>query len=308
MPSIPEWLVPMAATLTQERFTGPEWIFERKLDGIRMLAFKSRGEVKLYSRNRLPQHYPKVADAIANLPVKDAILDGEAAWNPSSKVAYHIFDVLWLDGRDVTVLPLDERRALLKQLPLRAPLGRVAEITDDKPWERACSEGWEGVIAKRRDSRYEHRRSPHWLKMKCEASQELVVGGFTDPQGSRVGLGALLVGYFAPRNGASSPGQSSEGEGDDFVFAGKIGTGFDTKLLRDLRARLDKLEIPQSPFTKAKGLPRLRAHWVRPEVVVQVAFIEWTVHGKLRHPRLLGVRFDKSPREVVRETAARLQP
>jgi len=143
------------------------------------------------------------------------------------------------------------------------------------------------VIAKRRDSRYEHRRSPHWLKMKCEASQEFVVGGFTDPQGARVGLGALLVGYF---------------ENADLVFAGKIGTGFDTKLLLELRSRLDALEIATTPFTKATGLPRLRAHWVRPEIVVQVAFIEWTVHGKLRHPRLLGVRYDKNPRDVVRET------
>jgi bifunctional non-homologous end joining protein LigD len=122
--------------------------------------------------------------------------------------------------------------------------------------------------------------------MKCEASQELVVGGFTDPQGARVGLGALLVGYY---------------DGGDFVFAGKIGTGFDTKLLLDLRTRLDKLEIPGTPFTKASGLPRLRAHWVRPAIVVQVAFIEWTVNGKLRHPRLLGVRYDKSPREITRE-------
>ena len=150
------------------------------------------------------------------------------------------------------------------------------------------------MIAKRRDSPYEHRRSPHWLKMKCEASQELVVGGFTDPQGARVGLGALLVGYF---------------EGDDFVFAGKVGTGFDTKLLLDLRARLDALEIPKPPFTKAIGLPRLRAHWVRPEIVVQVAFIEWTVHGKLRHPRLLGVRTDKTAARggagVTRDHASR---
>ena len=302
MTSFPEWLIPMAATLTQERFTGPEWIFERKLDGIRMLAFKKGADVKLYSRNRLPQHYPTVAEAIASLPVREAILDGEAAWDSSSRTAYHVFDILWLDGRDITPLPLDERRALLKRIPLRAPLGRVAEVRDDKPWERACSEGWEGVIAKRRDSPYEHRRSPHWLKMKCEASQELVVGGFTDPQGSRVGLGALLVGYFAPGQGSGRPEQSSKGaEENDFVFAGKIGTGFDTKLLLDLRARLDRIEIPESPFTKAKGLPRLRAHWVRPEIVVQVAFIEWTVHGKLRHPRLLGVRYDKSPREVMRE-------
>jgi ATP-dependent DNA ligase len=285
--SFPEWLTPMAATLTQERFTGPEWIFERKLDGIRLLVFKNGKDVKLYSRNRLPQNYPSVAEAIARLPVHDVILDGEAAWDPASRIAYHVFDILWLDGRPVMDLPLDERRALLKDLPLRAPLARVVEVRDEKPWERACSEGWEGVIAKLRTSTYEHRRSPHWLKMKCEASQELVVGGFTDPQGSRVGLGALLVGYF---------------EGDDFVFAGKIGTGFDTKMLLDLRARLDKIELPKSPFTKAIGLPRLRAHWVKPQIVVQVAFIEWTVNGKLRHPRLIGIRFDKSAREVVRES------
>ena len=285
--SFPEWVVPMAATLTQERFTGPEWIFERKLDGIRMLAFKNGTDVKLYSRNRLLQHYPAVAEAIARLPFRDVILDGEATWDSASRIAYHIFDILWLEGRSVMPLPFDERRALLKGFRLRAPLAHVPEVTDNKPWERACSEGWEGVVAKLRTSPYEHRRSPHWLKMKCEATQELVVGGFTDPQGSRVGLGALLVGYF---------------DRDDFVFAGKVGTGFDTKLLLDLRARLDKLEIPKTPFTKAKGLPRIRAHWVQPEIVVQVAFIEWTVHGKLRHPRLVGIRHDKSPREVVRET------
>ena len=282
----PDWLEPMAATLTQERFSGPDWIFERKFDGIRLLAFKQGQDVRLFSRNRLPQHYPAVAAAIARLPVRDAILDGEGAWDAASRIAYHLFDILWLDGRDLTQLPLDERRALLGTLPLEPPLGRVATLEDPKPWERACAEGWEGVIAKRRDSRYEHRRSPHWLKMKCEASQELVVGGFTDPQGGRVGLGALLVGYY---------------DGADLVFAGKVGTGFDNKLLLDLRARLDALEIAATPFTRARGLPRLRAHWVRPEVVVQVAFIEWTVHGKLRHPRLLGLRADKAPRDVIRE-------
>ena len=284
--AFPEWLEPMAAKLTQERFTGPEWLFERKLDGIRLLAFKNGTDVRLLSRNRLPQDYPSVRRAIAELPPHDVILDGEAAWDPGSRVAYHVFDILWLEGRSVTSLPLEERRRLLKTLPLQVPLARVAELDDARPWERACAEGWEGVIAKRRDSPYEHRRSPHWLKMKCEATQELVVGGFTDPQGTRVGLGALLVGYYA---------------GEDLVFAGKIGTGFDTKMLRDLRARLDALEIPAPPFTKGTGLPRVRFHWARPEIVVQVAFIEWTRHGKLRHPRLVGVRFDKAAREVVRE-------
>ena len=276
----------MAATLTQERFTGPDWIFERKYDGIRLISYKNGDTVHLYSRNRLPHNHPSLVDAIARLPVHDVILDGEITWGARDG-GYYIFDIMWLEAKDLTHLPLHERRALLGSLPLTAPLRRVPLLEDDKPWERACSEGWEGVIAKRRDSPYEHRRSLHWLKMKCEASQELVVGGFTDPQGGRVGFGALLVGYY---------------EKDDFVFAGKVGTGFDTKLLLELRAKLDALEIPKAPFTRAVGLPRLRAHWVRPEIVVQVAFIEWTVHGKLRHSRLLGVRNDKAAREVVRET------
>lgn len=285
--TFPEWVEPMAATLTYDRFTGDEWIFERKYDGIRALAFKQGRQVRVLSRNRLPQHTPAVSEAIAQLDVADAILDGELTWRDEGPVAYYVFDVLWLDGRDLTRLPLDERRAVLGNLSLRSPLRRVASVDDPKPWERACAEGWEGVIAKRRTAPYEHRRSPHWLKMKCEASQELVVGGFTDPQGGRVGLGALLVGYY---------------DGDDFVFAGKVGTGFDTQLLKELRERLDRLEIPATPFTKAKGLPRLRAHWVKPEIVIDVAFIEWTVHGKLRHSRLLRLRTDKAAREVVRET------
>jgi ATP-dependent DNA ligase len=281
--AVPEWIEPMAATLTQERFTGPEWVFERKLDGIRLLAFKDGDQVRLLSRNRLPQTLPQISASVRDLPVHDVVLDGEVDWDGSS---YHVFDIVWLNGRDVTPLPFDERRALLRGLPLSAPLRRVAAIADLKPWERACREGWEGVVAKRRNSPYEHRRSPHWLKMKCEATQELVVGGFTDPKGTRVGLGALLVGYF---------------DAEDLVFAGKLGTGFDTKMLIALRSQLDRLEIAEPPFTKGKGLPR-RGHWVRPEIVVQVAFIEWTVHGKLRHPRLVGIRSDKNARDVVRET------
>jgi ATP-dependent DNA ligase len=261
--AFPEWVEPMAATLTRERFAGPEWVFERKLDGIRLLAFKDHADVRLLSRNKLSQNaaYPTFVEAVAALPVRDVILDGEAlgVWGrrEEGKSSYHVFDILWLDGRDLMPLPLDNRRAMLD-------------------------------VAKRRDAPYEHRRSPHWLKMKCEATQELVVGGFTDPQGARVGLGALLVGYF---------------DGDDFVFAGKVGTGFDRRLLLELRGRLDALEIAAAPFTKAIGLPRLRMHWVRPEVVVQVGFMEWTTDGKMRHPRLMGLRIDKAAREVRREGA-----
>jgi bifunctional non-homologous end joining protein LigD len=283
--TMPEWLEPMAATLTQDRFAGGDWLFEQKYDGIRLLAYKRGGDVKLYSRNRLLQSIPGIERAIAAMPARELILDGEVTWDRHS--GYHVFDILWRDGRSTTALPLEERRALLNTLPFTTPLERVALLDDPQPWDRARREGWEGVIAKRRGSPYEHRRSKLWLKMKCEASQELVVGGFTDPQGARVGLGALLVGYY---------------DRDDFVFAGKIGTGFDNELLLDLRRRLDALEIPTTPFTIAKGLPRLRAHWVRPELVVQAAFIEWTGNNKLRHPRLIGVRFDKAAREVVRES------
>jgi len=281
--STPEWLEPMAATLTQDRFCGPDWLFERKFDGIRLLAYKQGDDVLLYSRNRLAKDLPSVASAIRALPADELILDGEVTWDGNS--GYHVFDILWLNGRAVTALPIEERRALLQALPFEAPMQRVELVDDPEPWDRARREGWEGVIAKRRGSPYEHRRSKHWLKMKVEASQEFVVGGFTDPQGARVGFGALLVGYY---------------DGDDFAFAGKIGTGFDTTLLLDLRRQLDALAVETAPFTTGTGLPR-HGHWVRPKIVVQIGFIEWTAHGKLRHPRLLGIRTDKNPRHVVRE-------
>jgi bifunctional non-homologous end joining protein LigD len=286
-PDFPEWIVPMAATLTQERFTGDDWTFERKFDGIRLIAFRDGADVRLFSRTRLPQDIPAVAAAIASLPVHDVVLDGEMTWDRSS--AFHVFDILWLDGRDLTSAPLRERRAVLAALPLEPPLHRVIPLDDAEPWTRACAESWEGVIAKRLDSPYEPKRSKHWLKMKCELTRDFIVGGFTDPQGGRVGLGALLVGQY---------------DGDDFVFAGKVGTGFDTKLLTALRERLDALEIPGTPFTKATGLPRLRRHWVKPEIVVRVAFIEWTVHAKLRHSRLLEVYWDRHGAHPERQPAA----
>ncbi len=287
---MPTWLEPMAATLTADRFVAPGWTFERKFDGIRMLAFKQAGTVTLLSRNKLSltASYPAVAAAIAALPIHSAILDGEAtgAWGRQGRADYHVFDVLWLDGKDLTGFPLERRRAALASLPLRLPLARVKPLSGEAPWDQACREGWEGVIAKRLDSVYEHRRSKAWLKMKCEASQELVVGGFTDPQGARVGLGALLVGYY---------------EDGELVFAGKVGTSLDRTRMLDLRASLDRQVVEKTPFTRGTGLPKKGVHWVRPTMVVQVAFTEWTGHGKLRHPRLLGIRTDKAARDVVRE-------
>ena len=288
---MPDWVTPMAATLTEKRFKDPGWTFERKLDGIRVLAYKNRGKVELWSRNRLPltANYPAAVEAIAKLPVDTVILDGEAAWawGRLGRADYHVFDVLFLDGQDLRELPLRERRVHLRRLKLKLPLAMVPELDGDAPWEHACTEGWEGVVAKRLDSPYESRRSPHWLKMKCEATQELVVGGFTDPQGARVGLGALLVGYY---------------DQHDFVFAGKVGTGLDTKLLTSLRTRLNAITIEKPPFTEGTGLPKRGIHWVKPEIVVQVAFTEWTPDNKMRHPRLLGLRPDKAARDLIRET------
>jgi len=281
---MPDWIEPMAATLTRDRFVDPAWVYEKKYDGIRLIVFKRGTDVQMYSRNHLPQRIPAVAQAIARLPHDELILDGEVAWDQR---VYDVFDVLWIDGRDLRGQTVDARRAVLETLPLAPPLALAMRVDDPEPWERAKREGWEGVIAKRRDAIYESRRSPHWLKMKIEASQELVVGGFTDPQGKRVGLGALLVGFY---------------DGDDLVFAGKVGTGLDTALLLDLRARLAPLERPTPAFTRATGLPRSRVHWVEPQLVVQVAFMEWTGHDKLRHPRLVGLRADKTAREVRRES------
>ena len=282
--TFPDWVEPMAATLTDERFFSREWVYERKFDGIRLLAFKRGKSVRLYSRNRILQNeaYPGIFKAVKSLGVADAVLDGEAVGG-----RYHVFDVIWLNGKSLTALPLDERRVILRGIEFGEPIERVSSLKGERPWDDACAQGWEGVIAKRRDAPYEQKRSRNWLKMKCELAQEFVVGGFTDPQRSRVALGALLVGYF---------------ENDDFVFAGKVGTGFDNDMLTALRARFDKIEIAHSPFTKAIGLPRVRAHWVQPEVVIEVAFMEWTKHGKLRHSRMLRVRDDKSPHDVVKET------
>ncbi len=275
----------MAATLTDARFDDPDWLFEQKLDGIRYLGFVSEGEAKLLTRNRIRHRHPTVEAALVAQPVTDFVVDGEMVSG-----RYWVFDVLHVGGHDVTDLALDARKQLLREyFAWTEPLVLVEPLPEDgiAAYERACREGWEGVMAKRRDSVYEHKRSRAWLKMKCDASQEFVVGGFTEPRGARVGFGALLIGYY---------------DGDELVYAGKLGTGFDTRLLRDLHAQLLASEIKTPPFTRGTNLPKKDAHWVRPEIVVDAAFMEWTGEGKLRHPRFVRFREDKAPRDVVRET------
>jgi bifunctional non-homologous end joining protein LigD len=217
--------------------------------------------------------------------------DPDAARASGVPVFLYVFDLLVVDGQDITALPLRLRKRLLRAaVDFRDPLRMSTHRnTDGEAYLRdACRRGWEGLVAKRADAPYTPgRRSPDWLKLKCGHEQELVIGGWTDPQRSRTGFGALLVGYH---------------DGGDLRYAGKVGTGFDHRVLADLSARFRDLSADRSPFggpVKEKG-----AHWVRPELVAQVGFSEWTRDGKLRHPRYLGLRDDKAPEDVVREEPA----
>ncbi len=312
---VPAWRPPMLATLTEERFSDPAWVFERKFDGIRLLSFRDGSDVRLRSRNQLAleQTYPEIVDALASQELTRFGIDGEvvafegrrtsfsrlqgrsgihnaaAARASSIAVFYYVYDVFHLDGYDVTGLPQTWRKRLLRKAlafhdPLRLTTHRIA--AGEKMYEQACRRGDEGVIAKRADAVYSAGRSPNWLKFKCVRDQEFVVGGYTAPKGSRAELGALLVGYY---------------EGDELRYAGKVGTGFTDKVLRDLHQQLDALSIDQSPFAGSQPKER-EARWVRPDLVVQIGFTEWTRDGKLRHPRYQGTRDDKAAADVVRET------
>lgn len=304
---------PMLAKLTTRRDFPQGWLFERKLDGVRALAVREDGRVTLRSRSglRLDTTYPEIVDALSAQDCADFTVDGEIVAQSrgrtdfarlqkrmgltrpadvaASKVAvtYYVFDLLRLDGIDVRRLPLRTRKSLLRRsitftTPLRFSTHRNeggAELLAD-----ACRRGWEGLVAKRADSLYAARRSDDWLKLKCAQGQEFVVGGFTEPSGSRAGIGALLIGYY---------------EGGQLHYAGKVGTGFNHRTLVALRQKLDELRTAESPFA---GRPTERAaHWARPVLVAQVAFTQWTRDGMLRHPSFQGLRDDKDPADVVRE-------
>jgi bifunctional non-homologous end joining protein LigD len=289
----------MKAVLTDERFDDPEWIYERKYDGIRCIAIRDGGAVRMLSRNDLSlnERYPEIASSLDAQPRNRFAIDGEVVSSSErfqdlgegGPRLYHVFDVLWLDGEDLRGLPLLERKARLAEaLQWGDPL-RLSEYRPEagvEMFEEACSKGWEGVIAKRANSVYTATRSRDWLKFKCEHGQELVIGGFTPPQGSRIEFGALLVGVYDTSG--------------DLLYAGKVGTGFDRETLRSLAAEMRPLERDSSPFANA---PRFRAvTWVEPTLVAQVGFAEWTRDGRLRHPRFQGLRIDKAARDVVRES------
>jgi len=308
----------MAATLAPEARlpaggrTG--WTFERKLDGVRLLAWVCDDGVDLLSRNRIHQEdvYPEVVDGLAEQVAVEAVVDGEVvAYDADGQTSFsllqqrmHIhdearsrrspvrttyvaFDLLWVAGRDVRDLPLRDRRVLLAQVVEPGGAIALAEELEGEPEElveRARASGWEGLIAKRIDSRYQGRRSRDWLKLKVVREQEMVVVGWTPPSGSRVAVGALLLGYH------------DEG---GLRYGGKVGTGFTETMLRDLKGQLEAIEVHAPPIVDP---PRMKgARWVRPELVAQIGFGDWTGDGKLRHPRYLGLRVDKDPADVVRE-------
>jgi bifunctional non-homologous end joining protein LigD len=313
----PEWREPMLATLTDERFSDDNWIFERKLDGERCMTIRDGDEVRLMSRNRkeLNGQYPELVAVIGRQKESRFILDGEIVafegnltsfsrlqqrmhlTDPEevrqSQVAvyYYLFDLLYLAGYDLTGLPLRRRKVLLKKAlsfedPLRFLNHRNAD--GEAYFNEACRKRWEGIIAKQAEADYVHARSRKWLKFKCVNQQELVIGGFTEPQGERIGFGALLVGYYA---------------GDTLKYAGKVGTGYDDETLHRLKQQLTELERETPPFVD-DDVPDQEVHWTRPELVAEIGFEEWTDYGKLRQPRFLGLRRDKSPGQVVKEEAS----
>ncbi|MEU7057938.1 non-homologous end-joining DNA ligase [Streptomyces sp. NPDC046197] len=304
---------PMLATLSDRRDFAGGWIFERKLDGVRVLAVREGGRVRLLSRTgqHLDATWPETVAALTEQECADFTVDGEVVAFSGGRtdfarlhrrmgltrrrdieasgvaVTYYLFDLLRVEGTDTTRLPLRTRKSLLRRaLTYRSPLRLTPHRNEGGADLLAASRahGGEGLIAKRADSSYRPGRSGDWLKLKCEQGQEFVVGAFTEPAGSRVGLDALLLGYYADGR---------------LRYAGKVGTGFDRRTLLSPRERLDALRVPERPFDGP--VREARARWVRPEPVAQVAFTEWTRDGMLRHPRFPGLRDAKSPREVVRE-------
>jgi DNA ligase D-like protein (predicted ligase) len=296
----------MKAVLTDQPFSDPGWIYERKLDGIRCIAIKADRRVQLLSRNHLSLNgrFPEVVEALERDAATQFVIDGEVVAFAGAQTSFaalqqrgerpvsiflYVFDALYLGGEDITELPLRRRKALLREaLEFHGPirLSRHRNGEGEAMFREACRKGWEGVIAKRADSPYTQQRSRDWLKFKCSAEQELVIGGYTAPKGSRTDLGALLVGYY---------------EDGRLRYAGKVGTGFTRATLADLAARLEPLRRETSPF--ADEVRERTATWVEPRLVGQVGFSEWTRDGRLRHPKFLGVREDKAAGEVVRERA-----
>ena len=313
--ALPAFLAPELATLVKEPPTGSDWVHEMKLDGYRILCRIEDGDVRLYTRNRndWTSRLPGIAKAAAGLKVESAWLDGEivvllpsgltsfqrlqnALSNPGADdLRYQVFDLPYLDGRDLRQVPLVERKRLLEKILQRAPralsYGSHVAGSGEAFYSEACGLRLEGVVSKKAQSAYRAGRTRDWLKIKCGMRQEMVIGGFTEPAGSRQGLGALLLGVY-DADGA-------------LRYSGKVGTGFDGRTLLVLRRKLDALTIDRPAFANPpRGAEARGVHWVRPRLVGEIAFTEWTDEGTLRHPSFQGLREDKAARDVRREKPA----
>ena len=296
----------MLATLSNDLVTGPEWVYEEKYDGIRALAYRDGERVRLLSRTGqdLTAGFPAIVEALRVLPDPDFVLDGELVVfdasgvsrfqllqrrgvAPRTRTVYAVFDCLRSEGRDLLRRPLEERRArLLQMIPARAGVlmpSRRLPRDGERALARAREKSWEGVIAKIATSPYAPgMRARTWLKLKVRGESEFVIAGYTPPQGSRTELGALLVGLY---------------DGGKLRFTGKVGTGYTQETLRDLGTKLKRLRTETSPFDPPPRVPN--ATWVRPSLVAQIAYAEWTADGKLRQPAFLGLRADKGPEECT---------
>lgn len=313
--SPPHYIEPMKA-LGVPAIEGEDWQLEIKYDGFRAIAIVADGQVELWSRNEKPLTgaFPEVADGLSQLPCRNAMLDGEivavdAEGRPSFQllqgigsgasrppILYYVFDLLHWNGRSYLEEPIETRREALEEFLKRTPdCVRVSPVFDQPPdvlLEEVRRRGLEGIVAKRRGSVYEPgARSGAWVKHRVVQGQEFVIGGYTPPKGGRQHFGALLVGYF---------------DGRELRYAGKVGAGFNSELLASLHAKFRRLESAKTPFVDAPRSAGAReATWLKPQLVAQVKFSEWTRDGLLRQPVFLGLRDDKAAREVVREAAAR---
>jgi bifunctional non-homologous end joining protein LigD len=313
---MPTSIAPEKATLCKRVPEGEDWIFEIKYDGYRLIAFIDSGRVRLVTRrgNDWTARFPEIARELETLDVESAVIDGEVVAMTSQgttsfqklqnemrggaagkRLIYYAFDLIYLDGSDLRKVELVSRKRLLSELvgaggdESIVQYSEHVEVNGERFYEFSCEAGLEGIICKRRTSSYRQKRSDDWRKVKCINRQEFVVGGFTDPSGSRQGFGALLLG-------------TREKEGD-LVYCGKVGTGFTAAALKRMHERLTALEREHPAFVNPPSGDDL--HWIEPEVVVEVAFREWTVDGHLRHPSFKGVREDKAQVDVRREKPVR---
>ncbi len=304
----------MLATLTHDYFNDESWIYERKLDGERALIFSKNKDISIMSRNEktLNFRYPEIINFFKKTDL-NFVLDGEIvafdkkltsfeklqerihvstreeAKKSKVKIYYYIFDIIFFNGFDLSKLNLISRKQILKKsLKFKDPIRYLNYRRKNglKYYKEACKKGWEGIIAKYSKSNYVHSRSKKWLKFKCVKQQEFIIIGYTDPKGSRVGFGALLLGYY--KNGK-------------LRYAGEVGTGFDDESLKFLKNKFNKIKIDSTPLDKSVDIGTEEVHWLEPRLVCEVGFTEWTKHNKLRHPRYKGLREDKNPKDVVKE-------